>query len=137
MALSSHASYISQTPAPAPSSPPAPVLEWGVLGAIVFLVFKEGLALFKQKDQDEAALTGSLIKDIRDTNRELREYLESQKRSGEALRLELQAMEGRLARRQTEIIVDTREKLAEMGQVLGALHARLDKAEIHQASEKV
>ncbi len=131
--MKTYSSYLAQTQAPV--TPPTPLLEWGVLGAIVFFLVKEGVHFFKQKDQDEGRLTATLIDDIRTTNKELRDYLQQQSTQWDALRFELQGLEGRLARRQTELIIDNRERLAQLEKTLEALHSRLDKASIHRAGE--
>jgi hypothetical protein len=116
---------IAQSSTPV-ASPPSALTEWGILGAIVFLVVKEGIAFLKQKDTQEGALTSTLIADIRDTNRELRTYLEEERKASKQTLDELSRMEQRLSRQSTELIVDNRERVAKVIALVEALHARLD-----------
>ena len=79
--MNTYQSIVAQSPNP--PQPPSGLTEWGVLGAIVFLVVKEGIAFLKQKDSSESDLTNSLVNDIRDTNRTLREYLEKEMKASD------------------------------------------------------
>lgn len=51
---------------PNPSFPnPSPLVEGGLIAAIVMFLLKEGVSFFKKKDEDEAKLTSELIQDLR------------------------------------------------------------------------
>jgi hypothetical protein len=61
------ATFIAQVQ-PTPSSvstPTPPLMEGGLMVAIVVYLIKEGVGFFKQKDASEEKLTASLIEDIR------------------------------------------------------------------------
>lgn len=51
-------------PSPLPTAAP-PLMEGGLMVAIVVYLIKEGVGFFKQKDASEEKLTASLIEDIR------------------------------------------------------------------------
>jgi hypothetical protein len=67
-------SHLAQTHAssmPTPASlTTSPLIEGGLLAAIVVYFIKEGVGFFKKKDADEAALTTALIQDLRSDRRE-------------------------------------------------------------------
>lgn len=121
---------------PPPVAPPAGLTEWGVLGAIVFFVVKEGVVFLKQKDSKEADLTNSLIADIRNTNKELREFLERDAKSSDRVMDALLRTEQKLSRNQTEIMIDNRENLARLTAMVAALHNRFDQMGISPTHQK-
>jgi glyceraldehyde-3-phosphate dehydrogenase/erythrose-4-phosphate dehydrogenase len=115
---------------PSTPQPPPGLTEWGVLGAIVFLVVKEGITFLKDKDSTESNLTNVLITDIRNTNADLREYLEKQRKTADSIVANLDRVEQKLSRNQTEIVVAHRESLARLTAMVAAIHVRLDAAGI-------
>lgn len=57
----------------AATQPPVPgsINDWGIALAILLYLAREGLSWVKRKDSDEAALTSTLVNDLRRTNQEL------------------------------------------------------------------
>lgn len=120
-------SYIAQSPQPSQPSPPSGWAEWGVLGAIVFLVVKEGLMMLKQKDTAESALTSALIGTVTDTNKELRAALDAQTRAIDKVLRALEGMEQRLGGHNTTLVIAVRDELTKVDAKIVALHSRFDK----------
>lgn len=118
--------YIAQAPPPSVAPPPNAWTEWGVLGAILFFIVKEAAAFLKQKDTSESNLTNSLIADIRNTNQELRRYLEAESKANDKTLQALSGIEQRLSRHSAELILDNREMVTKLELKIDALHKRLD-----------
>ena len=120
--------FIAQSPTvPPPPAPPTGLTEWGVLGAVLLYAVKEIVAFLKQKDTSESTLTNSLVTDIRETNKELREYLQHGDRAADKIIKALGDMEPRLASHSSQLLLDQRERLAKLTSQVEALHTRLDK----------
>lgn len=132
--MNTHQTIISQ--APNPPQPPAGLTEWGVLGAIVFLVVKEGIAFLKVKDSSESDLTNRLIANIEQTNKELREYLEKESRGSDRTIAAIDRVEQKLSRNATELLIDHRENMARLTAMVAAVHMRLDQAGLPQTHQK-
>lgn len=126
---------IAQTPATV-TPPNSNVLDWGIAIAVLVYLVKEGFSIFKTKDAAEASLITTLIEDQRQTNRELRKFLESEQLGIARIFDGLSQMEQRLSRHSTELLVDNRDRLGKMADQLTALHKRLDRIEAKLGSKK-
>jgi uncharacterized coiled-coil protein SlyX len=125
---------IAQTPATVPA-PNGNVLDWGIAIAILVFLGREALTMFKNKDAEEAKLTATLIEDQRQTNKELRKFLEAEQLGISRISDALSQMEQRLARHSTELLVDNRERLAKIADQMTALHKRLDRMDVKHGSD--